>query len=69
MFLGVRGRSGEFIVGNIAGLWKARSVQRKPVGDRWNSESANMVKHVPWRMLDDDPNVDGEPLEVVKLSP
>ena len=32
VFLGVRGKSGEYIVGDRSGVWKARSLQRKPLG-------------------------------------
>jgi len=69
IYLGIRGRSGEVIVGDGKGVWKARSVQRKPVGDRWDPTTSDLVKHVPWRTSDEDPKVDGEKPEVVKLTP
>ena len=67
VYLGVRGRSGEIIVGDKKGVWKTRTVQRKPVQDRWTQESASMVVGVPWRTSEDDGNADGEKLEVMKL--
>jgi hypothetical protein len=69
IYLGIPGRSGEVIVGDGKGVWKARSVQRKPVGDRWDPTTSDLVKHVPWRTSDEDPKVDGEKPEVVKLTP
>ena len=50
VFLGVRGKSGEYIVGDKKGVWEARSLQRRPVGERWNPESIEMVKFVPWKV-------------------
>ena len=54
------------IVGDGKGVWKARSGQRKPLGERWNPETLNMVRHPPWRTSDEDPNMDGEMPEVTK---
>ena len=34
VYLGVRAKSGEIIVGDKNGVWKTRTVQRKPVQDR-----------------------------------
>ena len=68
VYLGVRGRSGEIIVADGKGVWKTRSVQRKPIGDRWDARSADLVKDVPWRCSEEDPNDDGEKPEVIKLS-
>jgi hypothetical protein len=49
IFLGVRGASGEVIVGDGHGIWKTRSVQRKPPSERWAHGCIEVVKHVPWR--------------------
>jgi hypothetical protein len=65
IYLGVRGSSGELIVGDKAGVWRARTLQRRPVEERWRSESAEWVVGVPWRTCENDPDMDGEPLEVV----
>ena len=64
VFLGVRGRSGEIIIGTKTGVWKARSIQRKPLDARWLPELMDMVRHPPWRCSDDDPEADGEALAV-----
>ena len=47
IFLGVKGRTGEFIVGDEAGVWKTRTIQRKPAGERWSADNAKFVKWVP----------------------
>ena len=51
VYLGVRGASGEIVVGDKNGVWKTRSVQRKPLSQRWaEGVVEEMVKHVPWRV-------------------
>ena len=67
VYLGVKGSSGEIIVGDCSGVWKCRTVQRKPEEERWPSRAADLVVGVPWRKSDDDPNVDGEAPEVVRM--
>ncbi len=57
---GVRARSGEMKVADGTGVWKTRTIQRKPLEDRWDSKSADMIQHVPWRTSEHDPKVDGE---------
>ena len=54
-------------VGDKNGVWKTRSVQRKPLSQRWAEGALEVVKHVPWRVSDNDPNVDGEKLVVEDL--
>ena len=34
MYLGIIGKSNEIIIGDGKGVWKTRSVQRKPFGER-----------------------------------
>ena len=68
VYLGVKGGSGELIVADAKGVWKARTIQRKPVDERWAKSSIDMVVEVPWRTSDDDPHVDGEKMEAVRLS-
>ena len=67
VYLGCEGASGEIIVGDKNGVWKTRSVQRKPLSQRWAEGALEVVKHVPWRVSDNDPNVDGEKLVVEDL--
>ena len=67
VYLGVKAKSGELIVGDKKGVWKTRTIQRKPMEERWMPEAAEMVVGVPWRTNDEDPEADGEELEVIKL--
>ena len=69
VYLGVRGKSGELIVGNRNGVWKTRTIRRKPSEDRWTQRAAELVVGVPWRTSDDDPKIDGERREVTVLEP
>jgi hypothetical protein len=64
IFLGVRGASGEIVVGNETGVWKTRSIQRKPLSERWAEGALEVIRHVPWRVSDEDPNMDGEKLQL-----
>ena len=61
------GKSNELIIGNGKGIWKTRSVQRKPIGERWDPKTLELVKHPPWRTSDDDPNVDGEVPDITRM--
>ena len=69
VYLGVRGKSGELMVGNRSGVWKTRTLRRKPSEDRWTQRAAELVVGVPWRTSDDDPKIDGERREVTVLEP
>ena len=74
IFLGVKGSSGEFIIGNKLGVWKTRTMMRRPVEERWNAENLELVGGVPWRTSEEDKNADGEALrrevpEAVKMAP
>ena len=55
IYLGVKGSTGEYIVGDGAGVWKTRTVRRKIEQERWNKDTIKLVGGVPW-----NPNVDGE---------
>ena len=48
VYLGVRGQSGELIVSDQKGVWKTRTVQRKPFEDRWPGTGHEMIIKVPW---------------------
>ena len=67
VFLGVKGRIGEIIVADGKGVWKTRTVQRKPEEQRWRPENAQLVVGVPWRVREEDEKQDGEALEVIKV--
>ena len=69
IYLGLMGKSRESIVGDGRGIWKSRTIQRKPAGVRWDPATLELVKHPPWRTSDQDSEADGEMPEVVKMSP
>ena len=48
VYLGVKGKSGEIIVSDADGVWKTRSVRRKPQDERWDESNVDMVKTSPW---------------------
>ena len=60
VFLGVKGKTGEIVIGARSGIFKARTVRRRSTEDRWNMNSMELVTGVPWRTSDDDDKVDGE---------
>ena len=66
VYLGVTVKSGEMIVGDGSGVWKTRSVNRKPLSERWGVDNIALVVHPPWRTSDQDPNMDGEAIDVRK---
>ena len=60
VYLGIKGTTGEFIVADAGGIRRTRTIQRKPVDDRWKEDVLAIVRDVPWRKSDDDPEVDGK---------
>ena len=54
VFLGIKGCAGEIVVADSKGVWKTRTVRRRPVKDRWNKEGIEMAKGVPRRTSDAD---------------
>ena len=60
IFLGVKGSSGEYIVGDGNEVWKTRTLMRRPLEERWDKGALGLVGGVPWRVNDDDPKADGE---------
>ena len=62
VYLGIKAGTGEIIVGNQKGVWKTRTVHRKPDKDRWNKLGIEILKGVPWRVSDEDDKADGEDL-------
>jgi len=70
IYPGIRGLSGENIVGTKSGVWKTRTVQRKPKEHRWGQENVEMVGGVPWSTQGgkEEGEPDGDmPTEVIKL--
>lgn len=47
VFLGVKGKTGELIVGTPSGVWKTWTLQRKPLEERRKAENAQLVHGVP----------------------
>jgi hypothetical protein len=50
IYLGVKGTTGEMIVGNKEGVWRTRTVRRKTLQERWTRENLEMIGGVPWQM-------------------
>ena len=47
VFLGVKGRTGEFIIGSPKGVWKTRTLQRTPMTTRWARSNAEFGARGP----------------------
>jgi len=54
VYLGVRAASGEVIVGTEEGVFRTRTVKRKPKEERWLQENVGRVVGVPWKTSKDD---------------
>ncbi len=50
IYLGVKGTTGEMIIGNKEGVWRTRTVRRKTMQERWTRENLNLVGGVPWQI-------------------
>ena len=61
VYLGIRTLSGEIIVGTEEGVWKARTIRRKPFESRWCSVNSKMIGGVPWKVSPEDEG-DGLPM-------
>ena len=64
VFLGVKPTTGEIIVGDERGIWRTRTVRRKPENERWKKENIKKVAGVPWKLNPEDMKVDGEDLKM-----
>ncbi len=49
VYLGVKSASGEIVVGTNEGVWKTRTVRRRPAEERWSSANMDTIVGVPWR--------------------
>ena len=67
-FLGIKGLSGEVVVSDSSGVYKSRTVQRRPISDRWDIASSDLVRYVPWKVSESDEKADGEVLVAIKLT-
>ena len=52
--LGVKGKSGEIVVADENGVWKTRTVQRKPADERWDPKNIDLIKGLPWKTEEED---------------
>jgi hypothetical protein len=48
VYLGVKGSTGEIIIGNSDGVWRTRTVRRRPEELRWKAEEIEKIKGLPW---------------------
>jgi hypothetical protein len=48
IYLGIKGSTGEIIVGNGDGISRTRTVRRRPVEERWSAAEIEQIKGVPW---------------------
>ena len=62
VYLGVKATTGEVIVGTAEGIFRTRTVRKKPKEDRWDVKHLDMIGGVPWRTRDGDEANDGEKL-------
>ena len=67
VYFGVRGKSGEIIVADDHGVWKARTLQRRPIDERWVGENANIVKLCP-RTNKEKKDMDNDFSVAIKIS-
>ena len=68
IYLGMKGTTGEVIVGDANGIHRTRTIQRKPEEKRWRKSNLGLVTGVPWKKSEDDPDVDGEGMECRELT-
>ena len=53
IWLGIRGESGEAIIGTAEGIYRAMTVRRKASNhERWNRAKLDMVRTTPWNATD-----------------
>ena len=67
IYLGIRAVSGEVIVGTEAGVWRTRTVRRKPIEERWNQDNTQKVGGVPWKTSAEEEGDGDPPKGIIKL--
>ena len=69
VYLGMKSTTGEIVVGNKQGVWKTRTVRRKPEDQRWSVDNMSMIVGVPWRRNDEEGKKDDDEMKggVIKL--
>ena len=62
IYLGMKGGTGEIIVGGRKGVWRTRTARRKTSEERWSRENLELIGGVPWKMTEAKAG-DGEELK------
>ena len=47
-YLGVKGSTGEVTIGDGDGVWRTRTVRRRPEELRWRAEEIKKIRGLPW---------------------
>ena len=47
VYLGIKGSTGEIMVGDGKGVWVTRTVRRKTLEERWDRKHLDMIKDAP----------------------
>ena len=68
VYLGIKGKTGEIIVGDAEGVWRTRSIRRKPEAERWRDTHIHGCR-APWNHGKHDLEPDGEALPAVTMEP
>ena len=63
VYLGVKGSTGEIMVGDKRGVWVTRTTRRKPESERWDRQNLEMIVGVPWKPNEGDAKAGGEGLD------
>ena len=61
---GIKATSGEFIVDTARGIWRTRTISKRPEQEQWSASNLQLVGGVPLRLSDQDPKIDGEAMVV-----
>ena len=68
VLLSIKGLSGEVIVSDSSGVYKSRTVHRRPISDRWDIASSDLVRYAPWKSSESDEKPDGEVFVAIELT-
>ena len=68
VFLCIKGLIGEVIVSDSSGVYKSRTVHRRPISDGWDIASSDLVRYAPWKVNENGEKADGEVLVAIKLT-
>ena len=49
VFVGVHGQSNDFLIGTPDGICRARTIKRKPLPERWDTNVLNTFTGLPWK--------------------